>query len=144
MFTVNYDTGAVVMHRGDTGAYIVSATRKTGEPWGADDRMLLTVWNGAEALLQRIYRLDDDELGNGVVLIEFHNEDTDKLPIGSYPMERRYIISPTWDVAEGEEIPTERCADALQIASKIVDGAVVRVPPKGQTTITLQDIYGEV
>lgn len=144
MFVVNYDNGAVRMHQGDTGSYTVSAQRKSGEPWTENDRMLLTIWNGSVPIIQRIYRLDDETLGNGVVLIEFHNEDTDDIAVGSYVMERRYIIDPIWDLPEGASIPTERVVDALNIEAKIVDGVIVRVPQNGQTTFEIQTIYGEV
>lgn len=143
MFTVDYATGAVTMHQGDTGSYKVTATRKSGIPWTERDRMLLTIWSGAEPLIQRLYRLDDAfGLGNGVVLIEFHNSDTDKIPTGNYVMERRYIVDPIWDVEEGGMIPTGRCENALTASAKIVEGPVVRT--KIQTTFALQTIYGEV
>lgn len=145
MFTVNYENGAVSLHQGDTGSYKVRARRKSGTDWTEDDRMLLTIWNGSEILIQRIYRLDDDNgLGNGVVLLEFHNEDTDDLPVGNYSMERRYIVNPVWEVATGESIPTEKVVDALQIKSKIVDGHIVRTPRNAQTTFEVRTIYGEV
>lgn len=139
------NNGAVKLHRGDTGSYKVKAKRKSGVPWTENDRMLLTVLNGEAPLLQRIYRLDDDEgLGNGVILIEFHNEDTDDFPVGSFPMERRYIIDPIWQLATGESIPTEKVVDALQIKSKIVDGSIVRIPETGQTTFATDSVLGEV
>lgn len=144
MFVVDFENGAVSMHRGDTGSYTVRASRKSGVPWTENDRMLLTIWDGDKPLLQRIYRLDSDDLGNGVILIEFHNEDTDKLAIGNYPMERRYIINPIWDLPSGGSIPSERVVDALNTQAKIVDGHIVRIPSAGQTTFVLQGVYGEV
>lgn len=141
MFTYDSETGSVSMHQGDTGAYIVHASRKSGEPWTANDRMLLTIWNGSAPLIQRIYRLDRQDIGNGNVLIEFKNADTDKIPTGNYAMERRYIINPIWD---GEDIPEENCADALTASARIIDGHIVRIPQKGQTTFVISTVYGEV
>lgn len=143
MFTVDLTTGAVTMHQGDTGSYKVKATRKSGTSWTENDRMLLTIMAGERPLIQRIYRLDDAYgLGDGVVLIEFHNDDTDKMPTGSYTMERRYVIDPIWDVESGGSIPTGRCEDYLTATAKMVEGSVVRTII--QTTFTLNGIIGEV
>ena len=82
--------------------------------------------------------------GNGRILIEFKNADTDHVPTGNYPMERRYVINPTWELDEGASIPTEDCANALTSGARIIDGPIVRVPKYGQSSLTLTDIYGEV
>lgn len=142
MFNVDLETGAITMHRGDTGSYTLHAARADGTEWSEDDRLLYTVKNqSGEIVLQRFYRLDDQyELGDGVVLIEFHNDDTDKWENGQYFVERRYIIDPVW---EGTA-PTSRCANALTANARMVEGSIVRVPATGQTTMTLSDIYGEV
>ena len=142
MFNVDLEDGAITMHRGDTGSYKVHASRKDGTSWTADDRMLYTVRNAqGEIVLQRFYRLDDQwDLGDGVVLVEFHNDDTDSWENGQYSVERRYVIDPIW---EGTA-PTSRCADALTADARMVEGAIVRVPATGHTTMVLDDIYGEV
>ena len=142
MFNVNLETGAVAMHRGDTGSFKIHASRGGGDAWTEDDRMIYTVRDSqGEIVLQRFYRLDDQwDLGDGVVLIEFHNDDTDSWANGTYEVERRYVIDPVW---EGTA-PVSRCADALTANARIVEGGVVRVPETGQTTMTLSDIYGEV
>ena len=128
------------MHRGDTGAFVVRCTRKTGTDWTEYDRMLFTVKNGnGEIVMQRLYRLDTD-LGNGVVEIQFHNNDTDSWKNGSYDTERRYIVNPRW---EGTP-PEGDCVNALTADARIVEGDVVRVPKKGPGQMTLSDIYGEV
>ena len=142
MFNVDLETGEITMHRGDTGSFKVHADRESGDDWTADDRMLFTVKNGqGEVVLQRIYRLDDQwGLGNGTVLIEFHNDDTDQWENGQYTTEWRFIIDPVW---EGTA-PTARCADGLTAGARMVEGAIVRVPANGQASMTLDDIYGEV
>ena len=112
MFQVNNATGAIVMNVGDTGSIEVHATRSDSEDWGEDDRAVFTVRNGAgQNIITRIYHLDDAELGNGVVLIQFHNDDTDDLDPGVYSWELRYVVNPYYD-SNGN----------------IVDGDIVRTP----------------
>ena len=145
MFNVDFENGAITMHQGDTGSYKVKATRESGAPWTANDRMILTIGGRENPVIQRFYRLDnDDTLGNGVVLIEFHNDDTDKVPTGNYSLERRYVVNPIWELEEGVEIPTERVCNALTAGAQIVDGHIVRITNKSQTSMMIQPIYGEV
>lgn len=139
MFNVD-ETGNVTMHQGDTGAYKVHATRQTGEAWTADDRLLFTIRNAAgDIVIQRIYRLDDDDgLGNGVVEIQFHNSDTDSLPNGTYQVERRYNIHPYWDGTP----PEGMCVDALTADARMIEGDCVRTVFQGNLTIS--DVYGDI
>lgn len=140
MFIRDGQTGNITMHRGDTGAFKVRATRTSGESWTAADRMLFTVRDsGGETMLQRFYRLDT-ELGSGVMEIQFHNNDTDSWVNGVYQAERRYIVAPRW---EGTA-PEGDCVNAMTAGARIVEGDVVRVPATGQFSITINDIYGEV
>lgn len=134
--------GNITMHRGDTGAFKVSAARGTGDAWTDADRLLYTVRNAQnEVVLQRFYRLDDDEgLGNGTVEIQYHNSDTDAWPNGQYTAERRYIVNAYWNGAA----PEGMVVNALAVNVRIIDGDIVRVPQGGHTTITIDDIYGEV
>ena len=140
MFNVNTETGAITMHAGDTGAFKVRAARKSGEPWTEDDRMLFTVKNASgEIVIQRFYRLDDDEgLGNGVVEIQFHNNDTDKLAPGSYTTERRYDVNPYWDGTP----PEGMCVDALTAGVRMIEGNVVRTVFQG--ALTIQGVLGDI
>ena len=142
MFEVNPETAAITMHSGDTGSFTLHAERASGESWTEDDRMQMTVTSPAGIIvMKRYYRLDDQyDLGDGTVLIEFHNDDTDSWENGAYETERRYVIDPVW---EGTA-PTERCADALRTSARIVEGSVVRVPATGHATMNIDDIYGEV
>ena len=142
MFNYDSATGAVTMHQGDTGAYKVRATRESGESWTEDDRMLFTVQaTDGTIVMQRFYRLDDDDgLGNGVVEIQFHNNDTDKWPVGMYAVERRYVVNPYWS----GDAPDGMCVNALTAGVRMLDGDIVRVPVTGQTTLTITGIYGEV
>lgn len=130
MFSVDKTTGAVTMHCGDTGAYKVAATRSSGDDFGENDVALYTVRepNTGEAVIEREYALDDDEgLGNGVILIQFHNADTDHLSPGIYSTEIRYVINPYRDSS-----------------GKVIDGDIVRTPPEMQSTLQLLGVIREV
>lgn len=139
MFHVNSTGTEITLHAGDTGAFKVKATRSSGEDWTSDDRMLLTIRKDGEIVMQRFYRLDDDEgLGNGVVEIQFHNNDTDTWEPGSYEMERRYNINPRWNGTA----PEGMCVNALTAGVRMVEGDVVRTAIQG--TLTIQGIMGEI
>ena len=140
MFSYNETATEITMHAGDTGAFKVKATRASGEAWTEDDRLLFTIMNaGGDVVLQRFYRLDDDEgLGNGVVEIQFHNNDTDQWEVGQYSMERRYVVNPYWNGTA----PEGMCVNALTAGVRMVEGDVVRVVVQG--VLNIQGILGEV
>lgn len=140
MFNVNLETMEIKMHAGDTGSFKVHAERGSGDAWTDEDRMLFTVRDGAgEIVLQRIYRLDDQwEIGDGTVLIEFHNDDTDQWASGAYSTELRFDISPIWQGTA----PTARCVNALTSSAKMVEGAIVRT--KIQSTLTIDGVLGDI
>lgn len=140
MFSVDTETMAIIMHQGDTGSFKVRAERATGEAWTEDDRMLMTVISPAnEIVMQRIYRLDDQyELGDGVVLIEFHNDDTDTWDQGMYQTELRFNIAPIWD----GEAPTARCVDALTAGVRMIEGGVVRTTI--HSSLQIDNAYGDI
>jgi hypothetical protein len=140
-FQPDYESGDIKMNAGDTGSMIVRCTQKDGDEWTSDDRMLFTIRNQqGEIMIQRIYRLDDQyDLGNGVVLIEFHNDDTDDWEPGDYSMERRYNISPIWDGTPS----TARCVDALADgAVMMVEGGTVRTVFQG--TLHIDGVSGRI
>lgn len=134
-------TGNIEMNQGDTGSFKVRCSRKSGDSWPETARMLYTIRNAAgEIVIQRIYRLDDQwGLGDGVVLIEFHNSDTDELPVGTYSTERRYDVAPTWEGTPA----VERCVDALAPgAARMIDGVPVRTVFQG--TLRIDNVYGRI
>lgn len=141
MFDVNFETMEIKMHAGDTGSFKITAERESGTAWTEDDRMMLTVRDqGGEKVMQRIYRLDDQyDLGDGTVLVEFHNDDTDQWDVGQYSTELRFDVSPVW--TQGT-IPTERCVDALATNMAMIEGAIVRT--EIQSTLTIQGVLGEI
>lgn len=141
-FQVDLETMDIKMNRGDTGSFKVGSSRKSGTAWTEDDRMLFTIKNAqGEIMIQRIYRLDDQYgLGDGKVLIEFHNNDTDTWDPGQYTMELRFDVAPIWD---GTPVPTERCVDALMPGvPKMIEGPVVRTVI--QSSLMIEGVLGDI
>lgn len=141
-FQVDLETMDIKMNRGDTGSFKVGSSRESGTAWTEDDRMLFTVKNAqGEIMIQRIYRLDDQYgLGNGKVLIEFHNNDTDTWDPGQYSTELRFDVAPIWD---GTPVPTERCVDALMPGvPKMIEGPVVRTVI--QSSLMIEGVLGDI
>ena len=139
-FSRNGDATQITLHAGDTGAFKIHAERASGEPWTEHDRMLFTIRNAAdEIVMQRLYRLDDDEgLGNGTVEIQFHNNDTDHWAAGQYTMERRYNVNPRWD----GEPPEGMCVDAMTAGVRMIEGDVVRTVVQG--SVVINRVLGEI
>lgn len=140
-FQFDTETGDIRMNAGDTGSFTVHCSRKSGNSWDEYARMLFTIKSPqGEIVMQRIYRLDDQwDLGDGTVLIEFHNDDTDDWGPGNYSMERRYNASPIWEGTPS----TARCVDALQAgAAKMIEGVPVRTVFKG--TLTIESVDGRI
>lgn len=129
-FHVDHETGEIKMHSGDTGAFIQPLTRGSGAEFGADDIAVFTVISDqGEILIERIFHLDDDEgLGNGKILIEFHNADTDGWDFGTYFWEVRVLIHPYYD-SEGHP----------------VDGDVVRTPEnRTRVPLTIEPVQKRI
>ena len=140
-FHHNNVTGDIEMNQGDTGSFKVHCSRKSGAEWPSTARMQYTIRNASgEIVLQRIYRMDDQwDLGDGVVLIEFHNSDTDTWPVGTYQTERRYDVAPTWEGTPSDA----RCVDALEAgAARMIDGVPVRTVFQG--TLRIDNVYGRI
>ena len=140
-FVHDNTTGDIKMNAGDTGSFKVKCTRSSGESWPSTARMLYTITNGqGDIVLQRIYRLDNQwGLGDGVVLIEFHNDDTDNWPAGAYNVERRYDITPVWNGTPS----TARCVNALAAgAAQMIEGVPVRTVFKG--ALTIEGVLGKI
>lgn len=112
MFQVDYDTGAIEISKGDTGSFELEAIREDRQAWGENDRAVFTVRGASgENVIERVYRLDSETPGNGVIVIEFHNEDTDQLDPGTYTWEMRFVAGQYTD-SEG----------------KIINGNFIRTP----------------
>lgn len=141
-FVHDNTTGDIRMNAGDTGSFKVHCSRASGEDWPDTARMLYTIKSGdGTIVLQRIYRLDDQwGLGDGVVLIEFHNDDTDDWEPGQYTTERRYNVEPIWEGTPSEA----RCVDQLGPGEHavMVEGVPVRTVFKG--TLTIEGVDGRI
>lgn len=136
MFEVNPDSNSITMHRGDTGSVMFSAIRTSGEPFGQDDVALWTVRNSRGVIvMQSLYSLADENLGNGKVLVQFHNSSTDQMPLGTYYTEMRYVINPYYD---------NSVINPHYNGPELINGDIVRTPSNGQGTLTIRDVYGEV
>lgn len=141
MFERDRDTRTITMHQGDTGSYRIRLVRTSGESFGADDRMLYTVAGPDGVVMQRVYRLDRENL-NGVVDVEFHNDDTQDWSAGTYNVEIRALVNAHWNIAQA---PTEYMVDLLRMDGAMVDGDVVRTNrPDDAWTIEVKDTIGEV
>lgn len=110
MFVVDEETGAISLNAGDTGAWFVDAARDDGEPFTTDDRVVFTVNNSAgDTILERVYELADEGLGNGTVFVELSNNDTDDWEPGSYTWEMRFAVNPYWvgtEITSGDIVDT--------------------------------------
>ena len=139
-FQVDLETMDIRMNRGDTGAFFVKGTRASGDPWTEYDRALFTIKDQqGTIMMQRFYRLDDQwEVGDGVIMIEFHNDDTDTWDPGQYSVELRFDVDPVW---EGTP-PVGRCENALVTDARIVEGSIVRTAI--HSSLQIDDILGEI
>ena len=136
-FIFNTETGDINMYAGDTGSFFMQFERESGDAWTSDARMLFTVKNSAgEIVMQRLYRLDDQwDVGDGIVLFEFHNDDTDEWAPGLYTTEMRINLTPVW---EGTA-PTGKCVDMMRTTARMIEGVPVRTVFKGSLTINAVD-----
>ena len=139
-FQYDPETLDIRMNAGDTGSFKIHANRASGAAWTANDRMLFTVRDTQRVVvMQRYYRLDDAfGLGDGTVLVEFHNDDTDDWTPGLYGVELRFDVDPVWS----GEAPTGRCEDALAVDATIVEGSVVRTVI--HSSLTIEEVYGKI
>ena len=135
------ETGNIEMNAGDTGSFWVHCSRKSGEDWPETARMLYTITGpSGEIVMQRIYRLDDQwGAGDGYVLIEFHNDETDDWEPGTYNTERRYDLNPIWEGTPS----SARCVNALAAgAARMIEGVPVRTVFRG--TLRIDSVLGKI
>lgn len=143
MFDIDLETMRIEMHKGDTGSFLVTAEKTSGDAWTDDDRMIFTVAAAdGTVVLERYYRLDSGRtsvtLPAGQALIEFHNDDTDGWSTGSYNTQLRFVGDAVWD---GDPVTTDM-ADSLAIESHLIEGVPVRTAL--QSTLQIRAIYGGV
>ena len=126
MWSIDKNTSAITMHRGDTGAYYENMSRKSGSPFNTGDVAIFEVWKGkTQCMMHREFPLDDDEgAGNGRFLVAFRNGDTDTWASGTYNTEIRVALNP------------------LYLNDKVKDGNTVRTVMK--STLTILDVNIEI
>lgn len=136
-FEFDNDTGDIAMYAGDTGSFFFRIKRTSGDDWPDTARALFTVKKESDIVMQRLYRLDDQwGVGDGIMLIEFHNDDTDEWVPGSYTTEFRVDMEPVWQGTPS----TARCVDQLaEGAAKMIEGVPVRTVFKGSLEIKSVD-----
>jgi len=125
MFSVNKDTMAISLHKGDTGAFTVTMSLRSGEPFVDGDVAIFEVWRGTTLMMHREFNLQPDEAtyteyGDGKFLLAFRNSDTDTWAAGSYSTEIRVSLNP------------------IRSGGKVVDGDTVRTMV--QSTLTILDV----
>lgn len=126
MFQFDPMNSAVTMHRGDTGAYYVTLSRESGNPFVNGDVAIYEVKQGATVKIHREFELqpetpNDIELGNGRFLIAFRNADTDTWNSGTYATEIRVVFNPK------------------RVGTEVKDGDVVRTIQMAKSTLTILD-----
>lgn len=129
MWSVDPNTMAVTMHKGDTGAYWVQLTRGSGDSFSEGDVAIYEVWQGTTLMIHKEYDLAPEtptEIcpGDGKFLVYFQNGTTDTWATGTYNVEIRVVINP------------------IRQDGKVVDGDTVRTMIR--STITIQDILIDI
>ena len=98
-WSIDKNTMAVTMHKGDTGAYYVTVTRHSRNDWADGDTAIYEVVQDRTVKIHREFNLqpavpNNLELGNGKFLIAFLNSDTDTWASGTYQTEIRVSRKP--------------------------------------------------
>ena len=197
---IDENTGAIIQHRGDTGAFYGQHIPDDGVPFVEGDVAIFEVLSGKKVMMHREYPLNDDEgEGNGRYLVAFLNSDTDTWPTGTYRVETRVSLAAVRDLisfisvvaverqdpitatldeytllnfvtedsgtvdleytTEWSEDPTDYGitiegtpvdGDEIVVSwnkngtGRVVDGDVVRTPPKAKTTLQILDVDIEI
>lgn len=147
MFAFNAKTLALTLHAGDTGSINIGGMLRNGDAWTANDIMRFTVANGSgEVVMDRAYKLTGvTGVPEGCAVIEFHNNDTDTWATGTYTIQIRFYVNPSWSGSA----PAGDVTDLLDVGSYPIEGDVVRIPEAGDETpagigsITILRAYGE-
>lgn len=99
-WSLDKNSMAVTMHRGDTGAYYCTAMRASGNEWeDGDVAIYKVVRQDRREMIYREFNLQPAvpnslELGDGKFLIAFLNSDTDTWEAGTYNTEIRIARRP--------------------------------------------------
>lgn len=129
MWSIDKNTMAVMMHKGDTGAYWVQLERTSGDDFVGGDVAIYEVWQGNTMKIHREFNLQPETPtdmlpGDGKFLIAFRNSDTDTWSTGTYNTEIRVSLNP------------------VRSNGKVVDGNTVRTVIK--STLMIQDVLIDI
>lgn len=129
MWSVDKNTMAVTMHKGDTGAYWVQVSLNSGEPFVDGDVAIYEVWQGTTRKIHREFNLQPSsptgiEQGDGKFLVAFRNSDTDTWEAGTYNTEIRVSLNP------------------VRSDGRVVDGDLVRTIV--QSVISILNVYIDI
>lgn len=147
MFSFNPKTMALTLHQGDTGSINIGGRLRNGDSWTSDDIMRFTVASGnGEIVMDRAYKMSGvDGVPEGCAVVEFHSNDTGAWGAGTYAMQIRFYVNPSWSGSA----PSGGVTDLLDVDNYPVEGDLVRIPeagdetPAGIGTITILRAYGE-
>ena len=125
-WTIDPDTLAIIMHKGDTGGRYLKMKKKSQTDFEEGDVAIFEIWKGKTTrMMHREFPLDDDEgAGNGRFLLAFRNSDTDTWEAGTYQTEFRVSLNP------------------IRSSGKVVDGDTVRTVKK--STLTINDVLIDI
>jgi len=122
-WSIDKNTNTITMHKGDTGAYYVRLTKRSGTDFEEGDVAIWTVKQGSNVRIEREFPLNDDEgLGNGRFLISFRNSDTDSLPTGAYTHGIKVVLN------------------SRRTNGNVVDGDTVRELDKSRGALNILDV----
>jgi len=119
MFKINTETGAITMHKGDTGSFLIRGKKAT---FGAADRAVFTVRDSSGTIVKE----QTSALADGAFRVIFLNSDTDGLATGTYKWDVRYAWNPVYDDD-----------------NKVIDGYPIYTPRDGMT-LEIRPVVGEI
>ena len=117
MFNMDTDTGAIDMHRGDTGVVGITIT---GYTFAEDDRVVFTLKSpDGKIVKEGVYELD-----NGRFEVVFMNDETDYLDPGSgYVWDVRCVVNPIYDnagkIINGDKVGTPKDPIPLNLRTTV-------------------------
>lgn len=137
-WTIDTNTCAVTMHRGDTGAYYVTFEGSEGA-YEDGDTAIYMVKQGQEELIYKEYNLNPAtpnsyECGDGKILVAFQNSTTDTWAAGSYSTEFRVARNPKRDLKVALKVTSE---EAEPITAAIDEDTCLAYVTTDTGTVTL-------
>ena len=135
-WSVDKNTTAVTMHKGDTGAYYVTFQGDNGA-YEDGDVAIYKVVSGQEEKIYREFNLNPEtpnsyELGDGKILIAFQNSTTDRWATGTYNTEIRVARNPK------RNVKVAMIVDSEAITAEINEATCLAYVTSDTGTVTLE------